>query len=457
MKRFYVKEAYLPEGWAKNVRFEILQDGRIGHVQPNQELQTGDINLKNRALIPAMANLHSHGFQRAMVGLTGTRKGKMYDSFWSWRDVMYGFLNKLSPEQIQAITAYAYIEMLEAGYASVAEFHYLHRQLAGIAYDNPAELSETIIAAAESTGLGITFYPVLYLFGGAGRRELEGGQLRFGHDSVSDYCHLIDHMKKYVTKSEADYSVGVAPHSLRAVCPETLQELIEATPTGPIHIHIAEQQAEIDQIKMWLGSRPVEWLLEHFDVSDRWCLIHATHLSKSELSNLATSGAIAGLCPITEADLGDGTFKMRPYHQQEGRWGIGTDSNVNISVFEELRQLEYSQRLEHEQRNVLITSDKTVGETLYRNALVGGAQALSRATGQIKAGEIADLCTIDRNHPTLAHLQINQLFDGLIFGRSTGAIVDVWSAGRHCVQQGVHVERQEIQEKFQAVMEELLS
>ncbi len=448
----FAKQAKLSSGWAANVRL-TLTDGRITRIETDQVALASDAVVDT--LLPSIGNLHSHSFQRAMAGMTEYRMaGK--DSFWTWRDLMYRFTANLTPEHIEAIAAFVFLEMLEAGYASVGEFHYLHHQPGGAPYDNLGELSARIAAAAGTTGIGLTHLPVMYTYGGAGQVPLQAGQTRFGN-SVDRFVDLVACAKRAVAALPSDCRVGIAPHSLRATSPEDLKAVLATHPTGPVHIHISEQPKEVEDIQAWLGARPVEWLLANTDITPDWCLIHATHMTTDETVNLAQSGAVAGLCPVTEANLGDGPFNGPAYLSAGGTIGIGSDSNVLISLTEELRTLEYSQRLRDIARNVMVVDEGSVGDTLYSGAAKGGAQALGRGTGEIAVGELADLVAIDSTSASLCALQTHQLLDGLVFAAKDDVVTDVWSAGRHVVQSGRHINREPIVAAYKSAMQSLMA
>ena len=447
MRTVFAPVALLPDGWAKDVCVTIAPNGTLADVRRNASAQPGDILLPDQALLPAMPNLHSHAFQRAMAGMT-ERRSEQGDSFWTWRQVMYRFLDILTPEQIGTITAFAYMEMLEAGYAAVGEFHYLHHQPLGIPYADPAELSRRIIDAANQTGIGLTHLPVLYCRGGVDDQRLSGGQLRFAHD-YDDFLRLLDLLQR-----DTEYTLGCAAHSLRAVSPEDFIRLQRDVPHAPLHIHAAEQRQEVTQVEAAYGKRPIA-LLNQLGLSPRTCVIHATHMQPAETLALAASGAVAGLCPITEANLGDGLFDAVKFRQANGVFGIGTDSNIRISLTDELRTLEYGQRLKRHERNVLADVGCSVGETLYQAALKGGAQALQRDCGAIKIGAKADLLTIDLNQPSLCALPHSSLLDGWIFAADDNAIRNVWSAGRHCVVEGYHVDREKLSTAYRRVIKEI--
>lgn len=451
MDPIFAKQALLETGWAKDVRIEIL-NGLISSISANAKQVTGDVLADT--LLPAMANLHSHSFQRLMAGMTEFR-GPDKDSFWTWRDLMYRFVNRLTPEQIEAIGALVFMEMQEAGYASVGEFHYVHHQKGGGHFADVAELSNRIFAAAKATAIGLTHLPVLYSYGGAGKTALAAGQLRFGN-SVDAFWKLFEQAKKNLSSMPSDFQIGIAPHSLRATSPQDLKDLLSAHKSGPVHMHIAEQTKEVEDIKAWLGASPVEWLLGNINVDANWCLIHATHMSVSETMALAKSGAIAGLCPITEANLGDGAFNGPCYLNADGRFGIGSDSNIQISLVEELRTLEYSQRLRDRARNIMVVSEGSVGHTLYTGAAKGGARALGRNAGEIAIGKWADLVAVDSDMPALCALNTKQLLDGLVFAAKDNVITDVWSAGRHSVKGGKHINREAIITNYKKAVSGLL-
>ncbi|WP_112323425.1 formimidoylglutamate deiminase [Oceanibium sediminis] len=451
MAVIHARQALLVEGWAEDVRLTVA-DGAIVEIRANTPAAPGDVTVDT--LLPALGNLHSHAFQRAMAGMTEYRQAGR-DSFWTWRTLMYRFMDTLTPAQIEAIAAQVYVEMLEAGYASVAEFHYVHHQPGGQPYDDLAELSARIFAAVEGTGIGLTHLPVLYTYGGAGRSALKEGQRRFGND-VDGFSRLVEAAEAGLRALPGDTRLGIAPHSLRATAPEDLAELLARYTSGPMHMHIAEQPQEVADVRDWLGARPVEWLLDNVQVDARWCLIHATHMTPEETRALAMTKAVAGLCPITEANLGDGPFSGPDYVAAAGRFGIGSDSNVKISVVEELRALEYAQRLRDGARNVMIPDQGSVGAFLYTAAAQGGAQALGRDAGQIADGKLADLVAIDTNAPTLCALSREQLLDGLVFAAKDTVVTDVWSAGRHMVRGGRHINRDAVAERYRNAMKGLL-
>ena len=448
----FAKHALLEAGWAENVRLTV-SDGKISHIAVQSHAQAGDVRVDT--LLPALSNLHSHSFQRAMAGMTEYRAAGR-DSFWTWRALMYAFVNRLTPEQMEAIAALVFMEMQEAGYAAVAEFHYVHHQPGGAPYADLSELSKRIYAAASTTQIGLTHLPVLYTYGGAGAVPLGAGQQRFGND-VDRFARLVEDCRAGLADLPPDARLGIAPHSLRSTSPADLAAVLATHAAGPVHIHIAEQPQEVRDIEAWLGARPVEWLLANAPVNADWCLIHATHMTEAETLAMARSGAVAGLCPVTEANLGDGPFNGPSYLAAGGAFGVGSDSNVMISLTEELRMLEYSQRLRDVARNVMVVGEGSVGATLYQGAAKGGAQALGRRSGEIAEGMLADLVAVDSTAPALCALSRAQLLDGLVFAAQDRVVTDLWSAGRHAVRGGRHVARDQIVSAYRHAVAALLA
>ena len=439
----HAETALLPDGWARDVRLRI-EDGRIA------EVTTGVTGPGHGVILPAPVNLHSHMFQRAMAGMTEGRTAGQ-DSFWTWRTLMYRFLDRLTPEDVQAIAAQAMVEMAESGFAAVCEFHYLHHPVGGGIYADPAEMSGRIAAAAAETGLGLTHLPVIYEQGGVDGRALSGGQLRFGSSSDT-YAAVLDGAGRALA-GLPDAVLGVAPHSLRAVSRATLDRVADMT-TGPIHIHIAEQLAEVAEVQAAWGARPVDWALANLALDARWCMIHATQMTPAETTALARTGAVAGLCPITEANLGDGIFDAPGWLASGGAFGVGTDSNVRVSLAEELRLLEYSQRLQHKARAVM-ADNRSTGRLLWDGATKGGAQAAGRRAGRIAVGEWADLLALDTGDVRLEGLHGDAVLDAFVFAGRDGLVTDLWSAGRHIVRAGQHSARDAVADRFRATLRRL--
>jgi formimidoylglutamate deiminase len=445
----HAERALTPDGWKSNVRVTI-EAGAIATVETEAAAREGDE--LHALMAPAAANLHSHAFQRAMAGLAEVR-GTGNDTFWTWRETMYRFALMMSPDDVEAVAAQLYVEMLEAGFAAVAEFHYLHHAPDGSTYAEPAELAGRILSAARRVGIGMTLLPVFYAhstFGGAPPRP---EQRRFICD-LSSFARLVEDCREMI-KVDRGEAIGIAPHSLRAVTPSEMSELMSVAGDGPVHIHAAEQVKEVEESVASLGARPVRWLLDHAGVDERWCLIHATHMDEGETRDLARSGAVAGLCPITEGDLGDGIFNAANYIRAGGRYGVGSDSNVLIGVAAELRQLEYAQRLRERARNVCAPPGASTGRTMLEAIWSGGARALQRKSGRLAPGAVADILTFRADHPTLAGKVDDQVLDAWVFSVGNALIDCVWSGGLKVVAGGRHVFRDEIAENFTKTMREL--
>jgi formimidoylglutamate deiminase len=446
----HAKTALLPGGWQNDVAVHIDPDGKIASVDTDVPTGAGTTHI----LLPAPANLHSHAFQRAMAGMSERRGSQPTDSFWTWRQIMFRFLDALTPDDVEAIAAFVQMEMLEAGYAAVGEFHYLHHQPGGVPYENLAEMSGRIMAAAAETGIGLTHLPVLYTYGGCDKRDLAPGQIRFGNDT-SRFHRLHELAAKQLKSLPRDANLGVAPHSLRAVDEAGLTAAIELAGSNPLHMHLAEQVAEVEEVLEAKGKRPVEWLLETHTVSANWCLIHCTQMTPEETLGLARTGAVAGLCPITESSLGDGIFDGVRYLGSGGQIGVGSDSNIRISLSEELRTLEYSQRLRDKCRAAVATQEKSTGRVLFDSIVKGGAQAIGRNSGAIEEGCYADLVALDCSAIDLDDREGDDILDSYIFAGDDRMVTDVWSAGRHVVNNGKHVKGEAIRAKYRSTMASL--
>ncbi len=445
MTIIHAAQALLPEGWASEIRVAIAPDGRLAEA-PAGAAPDHRVGL----LLPAPGNLHSHAFQRAMAGLAERRGGAGQDSFWTWRELMYRFLEALGPDEVEAIAAQVQLEMLEAGFAAVGEFHYLHHQPGGAPYPRLSELADRIVAAAAETGIALTLLPVLYSQGGCDGRPLGDGQRRFGTDT-DRFSRLVEGAAGAMTTLGPDAVLGLAPHSLRAVSPDALAQIAEVG-LGPLHMHLAEQEGEVSEVMSALGARPVEWLLDNAEVDARWCLIHCTQMRPHETARLARTGAVAGLCPVTEANLGDGIFDGAGWRAAGGRFGVGSDSNLRISLSGELSALEYSQRLRDRARAVLADPGQSTGRQLLEAAATGAAQALGRGRGAIAPGEWADLVALDSEATALVGRSGDTALDTWIFAAGDGLVRDVWSAGRHVVRDGAHVARGRIEARFREAM-----
>ena len=449
MKTLVAPAALLGDGWATNVAIVVDEAGRIERIERDAQDAPGE-RLAG-AVIPAMPNLHSHAFQRAIAGRTGLPSPNHDDTFWTWRQAMYAAVDCLDADAFEAIAAQAYVEMAKAGYASVAEFHYVHHDPRGKPYADPAELAWRVVAAAQTAGVGLTLLPVFYAHGNFGGVASAPLQRRFIHSTYT-FEKLFDTLAR---KSQAEgYTLGVAPHSLRAVTPEELAKVVRlAAPAAPVHIHAAEQTREVDDCYAWSRMRPVEWLLAHANVDERWCIVHATHMTDREVAGLAASGAVAGLVPSTEADLGDGVFRADTYLQSGGRFGVGTDSNTIIDPFTEVRQLEWSQRLRLRRRNVLTDeSRRPVGQTLWCMAAEGGARALAQSTGALAPGMRADLIVLDHEDAALAEQPVEHVLDAAIFGPCRRPVRDLMSGGRWIVRDGHHAREQDVMRRFRGAL-----
>jgi formiminoglutamate deiminase len=451
MAQLFVSEALLETGWQRDVLIEI--EGRtIKSVAAGVAPPAGAERLTGAA-VPGVANVHSHAFQRAMAGLA-ERRGPEDDDFWTWRKVMYRFLAQLTPDDVEAIAAMAYVEMLEAGFTAIGEFHYLHNTPDGGRYADPAEMSGRIVAAAEASGIGLALLPSFYAHGGCGGRPPAPAQLRFISD-IDGFWRLMEASRRHLRRIEGGV-LGIAPHSLRAVDAPELAALLEDWKSGSVHIHAAEQTREVEECVAWSGARPVQWLLDNADVDERWCLIHCTHMTDDESRRLAQSGAVAGLCPITEANLGDGIFEAPRYLDAGGRLAVGSDSDVRIALNEELRTLEYGQRLSQRRRNRLGSQGSSIGRHLFDLARRGGAQALGLSTGALAMGKAADIVVLDTAHPVLAGRSGDVVLDSWVFAGGDGVVSEVFVAGRRVVADGRHIHRPQTVKRFRDVMQRFM-
>lgn len=452
MTALFARHALLPQGWQRDVLLEWDSGGDLTQVAPGAR---PPLNVaRAEYVLPGMVNLHSHAFQRALGGLTETGSDGP-DSFWTWRDLMYRFAARITPEGIEAIAAQLFAECLRHGYTSVCEFHYLQRAVDGASYARPAETAERVAAAAQLAGMGVTLLPVLYSHAGFGAQPLTAGQARFRTD-VDDVLGIVDALAPL---RGGQLEVGAAPHSLRAAGIDAIRALAAGLPAArPLHIHIAEQEAEVAQCIAHTGQRPVAYLFDQLAPDERWCLVHATHLDAAEVTALAASGAVAGLCPTTEANLGDGLFPLASYIAAGGRFGIGSDSHVSQSPVEELRWLEYGQRLQHRQRNVAhVPAQRSVGDFLWQAALAGGAQASGRRVGALAAGRRADLLVLDAQHPNLDGVDHDEVLGRMVFCGNDNLVRDVLCGGRWVVQGGRHRAQEAIAARYRQALRDLRS
>ncbi len=451
MKSLFFDRLLLPTGWVQGARLR-LSAGRIASIEVGCDAAADDD--RHACGIPGMPNLHSHAFQRGMAGLA-ERRGPSDDSFWTWREVMYRFVARMTPDDVRAIAALAYVEMLETGFTRVGEFHYLHHGRDGSRYADLAEMSSAIAAAAADSGIALTVLPVLYSYSGFGAQPPREDQARFILN-VDDYARLLEGADRAVT-GLPDAVVGVAPHSLRAVSPDQLRAIEALATDRPVHIHIAEQVAEVDGCLAWSGQRPVAWLLDHAGVDGRWCLVHATHMTDAETLAMARSGAVAGLCPLTEANLGDGLFPAGAFAAAGGRFGIGSDSNILIDCPAELQLLEYGQRLTRRGRNILAgEAGRSTAAQLHADAVAGGAAALG-VTGGIVVGQPADIVSLDMNHPSLASRDGDAILDSFVFAAGRSAVDCVWRHGERLVTAGRHRLRAPVVEAYRRRLAALLA
>ena len=467
MTTLFAPHALLPTGWTRDVLLQWDASGHFTHAQPAATCPPGTPRAAG-PVIPALPNLHSHAFQRAFAGLTEYR-AQAADSFWSWRTLMYRFAGRITPEAMEAIATWAYIEMLEAGYTQVCEFQYVHHQPDGTPYADDAAMCRAILRAARTAGIGLTLLPVLYQSSGFGAQAPTEGQRRFIR-STDSMLSLLELLALDIRALEADLAsnpgpvprLGLAPHSLRAVPPGALREAVAGMhaidPRAPIHIHVAEQTKEVDDCRVWSGQRPVDWLLDHAPVDARWCLVHATHMSDAEYQRAAAAGAVAGLCPSTEANLGDGVFDLPRWRDAGGVWGIGSDSHICVNAAEEVMLLEYSQRLTRRARNVGATeAQPDTATALWLQAVAGGAQASGVPVVGLAAGQRADFVVLDADHLALSGLPPEQALAAHVFANSrTSALAQTWVGGVCLVHEGRRAGRELAQLHFLRAREKLL-
>lgn len=457
---YEVEHLHQPDGWLSPGYLEVGDDGTILSVSATCPEGRRATPLAGFG-VPGLSNLHSHAFQRALAGRTEFVTGVLAeDNLWTWRKEMYRMVDRMTPEAYGAIASLVYLEMLQFGMTAVCEFHYVHHQPGGAHFANPAEMSDRLIAAAQDTGLGLTILPVLYAHGGIGK-PVEETQKRFVH-SVDDYLTLIDTLRGR-RASNPNLNVGLALHSLRAVTPDEAKAALAGMDamdeSARLHIHVSETTHEVAEVEAGLGARPVQWLLDNVGLNDRWCLVHATHLDASEIAGSAKSGAVAGLCPLTEATMGDGFYPLVEYHAAGGAWGIGTDSHYSTSIAEELRMLECGKRLELRRRNVVArpTGDGAVhsGRVHFDTALAGGEQASGQGGGALVPGRRADLVILDGDCNVLLGHGPDTVLDAWMLGGTQNPVRDVMVAGNWAIRGGHHAQEARIKADYRAAMAHL--
>lgn len=450
MTTIFAHKALLPAGWADDVRLSVA-DGRIQSIE--QGVSAGDEGFAADCLIPGLCNSHSHAFQRALAGRTEERSPEGQDNFWTWRERMYELAGAMNAERLTAIARQAYVEMVTSGYTTVAEFHYLHREPGSDHYDDV--MFEALRTAADESGIRLAYVPVLYERAGFDEPEPQGSQRLF----ALELDQFLAHHQRVGQQSGERLSVGIGAHSIRAVSAESLAAIAATAKSAncPMHLHIAEQQREVDQCLGYYERRPVRWLLENYDVDANWCLVHATHMDADEVKQLAASGAVVSLCPSTEANLGDGLFPLAAYLQHEGRMAIGSDSHVSINPFEELRWLEYGQRLVSQTRNIASRRNAHVGRELFERAVDGGARACGLDKAGIAEGAVADLVTLYGEDPMLVGHGDSSRLDALVFSGYQLPIESVMVAGDWVVTMGAHRAQENAREAFAGVAHDLAS
>jgi formimidoylglutamate deiminase len=452
-RRLYCDYALLPGGWTRQVELVVDAAGNLAEVR--QVARTAESQHIGRYVVPGMPNLHSHAFQRAMAGLA-EHATEGQENFWTWRETMYRFAGSMDPDAQLAIAAQLYADLACQGYTSVCEFHYLHHRPDGSPYAPTTTMADALVQAASEAGIGLTLLPTLYMTGGFDGRALGERQRRFAH-GVDDFLALIAALRAHANEQ---VTVGAALHSLRAVPAEALQKVLETelVRRGPVHIHIAEQMGEVEDCLKTQGQRPVAWLLDNADVDQRWCLVHATHITRQEIAALAASGAVAGICPTTEANLGDGLFPLRPYLDAGGVFGIGSDSHISVSPIEDLRWLEYGQRLTRLKRNVVARRDAPrSGDNLWNGALAGGAQASGRRIGALRRGNRADLLVLDDQAPEFVGRDVADVLDTLVFSGNRALVRDVMIGGRWVSRGGKHVDAERIAARYRSAVTRLMA
>lgn len=455
--RYFAPQAWVDGAWTQDVLLAVAADGHWASIEPNavEEAQRGAVRLSGPVL-PGLVNAHSHAFQRAIAGLTERSEGSS-DDFWSWRDRMYSAALRITPEQLEAVAALLYAELLQAGYTQVCEFHYLHNNTDGHPYADPLVMSLALVRAAQRVGMGLTLLPTLYMRSGFSATGLREDQRRFASTPAS-VLHLAEGV---LAQGGSHVNAGLAIHSLRAVDGAALHEVAAAGKARgmAIHIHIAEQMQEVQDCVAAHEERPIEWLLSHAAVDAHWNLVHATQSTPAELQAVHRNGAAIVICPGTEANLGDGVFDLPTYTAAGGRWSIGSDSHVTRSWQEELRLLEYSQRLSLRRRNIAahMPASSSTAANLFNAVLAGGHAATSLPLGGIAPGQRADFVVVDTASPALLGIPADHLLDAMVFSSPDARFSEVFVAGRRVVTAGQVAGWPRLAEDFVGAMRALWS
>jgi len=452
MKQYTFKGILQNEGWIENAGVTIDRDGIIVDIE---QVQSSEIDFGYA--LPGFQNAHSHAFQYAMAGLAEKHDANAtHGDFWSWREAMYKLALNVSPNQLEAIATMLYSEMVRHGYTSVAEFHYVHHDKNGHQYDNLAEMGSRLIAAAETTGINITLVPIFYQKGGFGI-EPNAGQKRFISSNIDDYLKLLD-ASQAACKQYKGANIGIGIHSMRGVEPNDIAEIAKFGPQNlPFHIHISEQLKEIEDSINYLGKRPVEWLAENVELSDRFHLVHATHLTENETVSIAQSGANVVICPTTEGNLGDGIFPLRKFQELGGKWSIGTDSHVSLNPLEELRLLDYGQRLTSHKRNTYNSANQgDSGLYAVEMASTAGRKAMNNYEEKFfEIGKPLNACIYNHKAPLIGTSSIENMASTLVYSSDasmqSGTIVN----GKEIVKNGKHINDESISNKFFETLKEL--
>jgi len=453
--RLWAERAWLPGGWQTHVLLHAGADGRWAEVTPGVHAAPADATVVDGALLPGVVDAHSHAFQRAFAGLAERRESSA-DDFWSWRDRMYRVALRITPEQLRAIAAHLYVELLSGGYTQVCEFHYLQHDSDGRAYPDPLALSWALADAAQDAGIGLTLMPVLYERAGFAQPQLRDDQRRFRLSAEGAWAA----QQAIAASGRPLLAAGVAIHSLRAAAPASiglLRHLAEGF-DGPIHIHVAEQTAEVDDCLAATDLRPIAWLAREQLLDARWQLVHATHTVRAEIDAVAASGAGVVLCPTTEANLGDGLADLPGWLDAGVPLTLGSDSHVTRDWREELRWLDYGQRLALRQRNVAAApqaGEPSTAQRLFGRITQAGARATGESAWGLVPGARADALVADTREAGLRGVPAPQLLDALVFSSPARAFRDAMVAGRWVVREHRHARADAIAQRFEAAMRQI--